>query len=104
MKPRYRALRIVSILYRIAAALVFLAGLVVGGLTMISPSVSYDFSRGGFEQGPPLVGAGIGILVGAILSAISLYAFGELLQLLIAMEENTRATAVAMMKLARRQE
>jgi hypothetical protein len=102
MEKRYRALRIISTLYKIAGAIVLvfailgavgacLAG-VLGGSAM--EQLSRDLGGGGLISGAVagIVG-GIAALIGGGLSGLTIYATGEGISLLIAMEENTRATA-----------
>jgi hypothetical protein len=78
MEKRYPALRIVSVLYKILALLLFIAFILAG------------FAQGG--------SAGIGSLIIGILTAIFVYAFGEVFKLLIDIEENLRRIAEAVKK------
>ncbi|MCX7703032.1 MAG: hypothetical protein N2234_02870 [Planctomycetota bacterium] len=78
MEKRYPALRIVSLLYKILALLVFLL-FIVGGV----------------------IGGGGGLIGGLILgtlTAVFIYAFGELFRLLIDVEENLRRIVNAVKK------
>lgn len=106
MEQRFRGLRVVGTLYILAAVLVALAGVVVGVLLMTTPSFQgFDTDAAGnyvVRTGPPLVGAGVGVLVGGILIAITLYAISNFIGLMLAVEENTREAAEAMTKLANR--
>jgi hypothetical protein len=103
MEKRYRALRIISTFYKIAGALVlafaFLAAVglclvgVLGG-TLVE-GLRSDFSNlGGVNSAVGGIIAGLGLLIGGALSGLTLFATGEGISLLIAMEENTRATAM----------
>jgi TRAP-type C4-dicarboxylate transport system permease small subunit len=95
MMQKYRALRIVSTIYRLLAVAVGGLGVAAGIYTAITPSISFEYIGNSLEmiQGPPAVGSGIGIVFGAILAAVGLFAFAELLQLLMDIEENTRVTS-----------
>ncbi len=107
MERRYRALRIIADIYRllgyIVAAVTILAILAICGLSVASGTVVESFSR---DIGINSSGAGVaGSIVGGLLLslvvllyggivAVSLIAFGEGIYLLIAVEENTRKTAL----------
>ncbi len=101
MEKRYSALRLIGTVYKvlgvIAGAITLLAVLAVCASAVLGGAALDDFGR---RQGlPNLVGnafGGIivgvaGILYGGII-AVTLYAFGEGVYLLLALEENTRAT------------
>jgi hypothetical protein len=93
MEKKYRALETVSVIYKLAAILIFGGAVLVGGLTMVTPSMDYDFASNRFTSGPPLVLPGLGIVIGGAMAAVSTFAFGQLITLLIDLEENTRRTA-----------
>jgi hypothetical protein len=105
MEKRYRALRIISTFYKIAGALVLALALLTAiglclagvlGTTMID-GISRDYGMGGMgTTSAALIGvfSGLGLLIGGALSGLTLFATGEGISLLIAMEENTRATAM----------
>ncbi len=106
MEKRYRALRIVGTIYKvlgiIAAALTVLAVLALCGTSLLCGAALDSVGR---QLGQDLGGGGVfgGMVGGVILSlfavlyggiiALTLYAFGEMIDLLIALEENTRLTA-----------
>lgn len=106
MEKRYRALRIVGTIYKvlgiIAAALTVLAVLAMCGTSLLGGAALDSVGR---QFGQDLGGGGVfgGMVGGVIFSvlavlyggiiAVTLYAFGEMIYLLIALEENTRATA-----------
>lgn len=106
MEKRYSALRILGTVYKvlgiIAAVLTVLAAValcgtsVLGGAALDSMGREYgqDFGGGGMFGGVMggVVLSVLSVLYGGII-AITLYAFGEMIYLLIALEENTRATA-----------
>ena len=82
---KYPALKILSIVYKVFAALIAVGGLVtlviafVAAVTAEDTSLLYAsilFQLGGF--------------VGSVFIAVTLYAFGELIQLFIDIEANTR--------------
>lgn len=105
MEKRYHALRIVASVYRvlgiIAGALTVLVMLgtclatVLGGAAM--DSISREFGRGTGMAGlfSGFVGAAVTSIILLIWgggSALTLYGIGEGIYLLLALEENTRAT------------
>ena len=107
MEKRYRALRIISTLYKILGAIVVVSAIlsavglclmgVLGGSAF--QSMSRDLPAGAAGMG--LLGSALGgIIIGVVsligggLSGLSLYAMGEGISLAIAIEENTRATAL----------
>jgi len=106
MEKRYRALRIISTLYKIAGGVVLafallaavglcLAG-VLGGTAIEGLGRDFSDLRGlgvmGSAAGGILVG--LGVMISGGLSGLTLYATGEGIALLIAMEENTRMSAM----------
>ncbi|PWH16891.1 MAG: hypothetical protein DDG58_08985 [Ardenticatenia bacterium] len=123
VEKRYRALRVIATICRVAGAimgvLVVLAALGiclnlvfgVSAITLFEPE--HPFSRPrflpwwwGWGTGPgfaviPGVGglilAGL-IILGGGLQALLWYGFGELIYLLLALEENTRAAATALQR------
>jgi hypothetical protein len=112
MEKRFRALRLVSTVYKIVgiiialvtilgAIAVCLAGVLGGGLMQTLFS-SQDLSTlglltGGMAESIGALVAGAmaigGLLYGAF-AAITLYGVGALIDVLIALEENTRSTAL----------
>ena len=106
MEKRYRALHIISTLYKVLGVIVLviailsgvgicLAG-VLGGSAL--QSMGDQLGRGGAIVGllsSALGGiiAGLFGMIGGGLTGLSLYAVGEGISLAIALEENTRATA-----------
>lgn len=96
METKYKALRVLTWLYRIVAVIVLLGGVLIGILAATAPTMKIDYSNlEGIETtfGPPNPLPGIGIAVISIIAALTLYAIGELLHLFIDVEENTRHTA-----------
>jgi hypothetical protein len=108
MDKRYRALRIISTFYKIAGGVVLaftllsaagicLAGVLGGG---VIENLSRDLGDMGGMNGMGLMSSTLGgliaafvVFIGGAVSGLTLYATGEGIALLIAMEENTRATA-----------
>lgn len=102
MTAKYGALRIISLIYKALALLVLT--LTVGGLCvslLTSPSVVRDYDARFINRDAlAILGMLIPLLVGSVVS-ISLYASGELIDLLIDMEENTRASRIVLTRLAK---
>jgi hypothetical protein len=108
MKKKYRALRIISWIYRVLAILVLILAVVGAVLSFIGPaSLGVTDTPenaaliSNLSLGP--VGA-IGSLVSGILIALGLYAFGQLFQLLIDLEENTRGTTLLLQRMLKSRE
>ena len=107
MEKRYRALRIISTLYRILGVIVLIVAIisaiglcltaVMGGsaLQQLSKDLPQEAAGVGL-LGSAIFGIAIGIgsFIGGGLTGLSLYAMGEGISLAITMEENTRATAM----------
>ena len=112
MEKKFKALRFVGTVYKvigiIAGVLTIIGALgsclfsILGGSLMTSFINSVDNYGGGGSSGPAGVLGGIlgGVIVGGLIllyggiGSITLYAFGEGIYLLIALEENTRTTAL----------
>jgi uncharacterized membrane protein len=94
MKKRFGALRIISVLYKILAVLAFLGGIGVAILNfsiMNSPNMDPALAL-------PMI---LGGLLGGLLGAVTLLAFAQLFDLMIAVEENTRATSMMLQRLGK---
>lgn len=99
---KYRALGMISLLYKVLGIVTIIGGLVAAGYTVyLGTQVSADW-------GPLLLNAG-GILVGSLISGIVLYAASQLLELLMDLaynagriEYNTRGTAKLLQRIASR--
>jgi hypothetical protein len=112
MRKRYRALRIISTTYRIIAILLFIVtvlaaiGCGVVFYTSGAPTIRLDAATSIYvlEMSPAsvatIVAVVVGILLTGSLTALSIYAFSNLLDLLVATEENTRYAAMALQHLA----
>lgn len=105
METKYRALRILSWVFRILAVLLAVVGVGFGVYFAVTPSVNVDYDASGriiFNDGPPLTGLGIGFIIAGVIVPLMFYAFGELLQLLISTEDNTARTAHMLARMNRR--
>ena len=98
MEKKYTALRIIATLYKIV-------GVIIGVLTILGvvfaviaqPVIDLGFGRpsGGLILLMTIVTAVI-VLLGGGLAAIGVFAIGEMVSLLVNIEENTRFTALLM--------
>lgn len=98
MDKKFTALRIIGTVYKIAGVLIAL-GTVLVVIAMIVGGAAYGGGMmDGFGfNGPAWVIIGvISTVIGGGLAALSIYAIGEGLELLINLEENTRFTAVVL--------
>ncbi|MDT8899018.1 MAG: hypothetical protein ACPLUL_11680 [Thermanaerothrix sp.] len=93
MEKRFGALRVIGIIFKVLGVIVFLialiaavAALVGGAARMLGPG-DWRFMM----RGLGVLGS-LWILLWGAISAVFLYGIGEVLDLLIAVEENTRAT------------
>ena len=112
MAKKYRALRFISGLYKIIAIIIFLlailgaigAALIWGGSSVPIFNLATNTIIIVPNQYPFLAApiAFISTLLGGLLIASSLYAFANLIDLLIATEENTRMTAILLNRVGRR--
>lgn len=101
MEKRFRALHIVAGIFKIIAWITLVIGglggcltIAVGGLLFVGGASARDASTAlGITSGIGGVATGIGIIIAVAIYFLFIYAFGELIYLLIALEENTRATA-----------
>ena len=107
MEKRYRALRIIGMLYKIIGGIILVitivsaAGICVAGF--LGGAALNEFSR---DIGPGWSGVGflssalggvlaaLGMLIGGGLGGLTIFATGEAIYLLIDLEENTRAAAL----------
>ncbi len=107
MERRYSALRIIGTIYKIlgviAGVITVIAVLAICGASVMGGAALDTLGRqlGGDVGAAGTFGGIVGGLVGAFFAiiyggglAITLYAFGEGIDLLLALEENTRATAM----------
>ncbi len=101
MEKKYSALRIIGTIYKVAGVVVAVITVLVVLISLVSPVVGMPMGRmpGGAMDFLP----GRGILASLFFSllaliyggvvALTLFALGEGIYLLLALEENTRATA-----------
>lgn len=88
-EERYRALRTIAMIIRILAFVVA----IVGGLGVLIGAITTLGQGGGV--GPALVILIAGLLYVAVI-ALFLFAYAEIIRLIIAVEDNTRLTAEAL--------
>ncbi len=107
MEKRYAALRIVGTIYRVLGGLVALVTVLMALVLCLSIMVG-GASLGSLGSDEAFAGVFGGVVGGLIISAVmvlyggavavTLFAVGEGIYLLIAVEENTRATAAALLR------
>ncbi len=103
MEKRYGALRVIGTIFKILGVLVGIFA-VLGALALCGTALlgGAALANAGREAGLPFAGAGV---VGAIISglfslligiiwAVTLFAVGDFVSILLSIEENTRSTAV----------
>lgn len=88
MSQKYKALRVISLFYRLLAVLVL-----IGGVVTLIASIAIKGSD---------VIVGILGLMGSLIGAVILFGLGEVFQLFIDIEENTRVTASAIKQLLKK--
>ncbi|HHS97248.1 MAG TPA: hypothetical protein ENK08_05030 [Chloroflexi bacterium] len=99
MEKRFRVLRIIGTLYKVLAWIALIGG-ILGAFGVLLASLVGGFSLPREYGMPPFGGAvaGVGgflvVLVMAVIDFIAFYGIGELIYLFIAIEENTRETAL----------
>lgn len=105
MEKKFKALRFIGGLYKVIAIIVLVVavlGIIVADIAMIAGGSSLNSMLGsdyGFNAGTGVSVIGVIFvtifgLLGAGLASVSIYAMGELVTLLLALEENTRYTAL----------
>jgi hypothetical protein len=107
MEKRYTGLRLAGTVYKvigiIAGIITILAAIgicltfALGGAAFTSSLGSDAGAIGSFGIVGGLVGSLLVLIYGGVMS-IGVYAFGELMHLMVSMEENTRATAMLLQK------
>ena len=105
MEKRYRALRTIGTIYKVLAAIVAVITL-LSILGLCATSILGGVGQAAFSRGSGVGGLFGGVLGALIFSvvgiiyggavALTLYAVGEGIDLLLALEENTRLTAMAL--------
>jgi hypothetical protein len=100
MQKKYSVLRIIATINKVIAWIVLVLG-VLGGCVSLAAGLLPGLTATGSRTAPALVmgglATGLATSVGAIFLAVIyflvFYSFGEMIYLLIDLEENTRATA-----------
>lgn len=130
MQKRFRALRVIAIVQKIAAMLIAL-GALIGAVVLFGGAAVAAVERQELQNAPPpaqglipdVLGAqdttrmiretmlaistvtqvvgGITVLVGGIVTALTMWAVSEIIGVLLAMEENTRMTTAIMQQQGR---
>src|SRR3954454_18858864 len=93
MKRRFLAVRIVSIIFKILGVLNFIGMIGVIGYTLINATAFPTM-----ETKLPVIGAAVaGLLVGTII----LFAIGQYIDLMVALETNTRAQTAMLQRMGK---
>jgi hypothetical protein len=93
MKRRFFALRIISTIYKILAVFAFIA--MIGSIVIVLIDAA---SFPTIQSKLPVIGAALG---SGIVGTIALLAMAQLLDLLMALEMNTRSTTAMLQQLGR---
>lgn len=104
MHKRFRTLRLVSTIYRVIAWIGFILGFLLAVVLVIFSAIQGQAGApsplvAGYPIASQLTGlvpgiiAGVAILVGALIQFVAFYAVSEMIQVSLAIEENTRETA-----------
>ena len=93
MEKRYSMLRIIAGILKLLGIIFVTLALLSLVISVINVFIGMGSGRG-FSLALPAMGllAGLPLTVAGLVTALVTYAFGELIELLIAMEENSRAT------------
>ena len=96
MGRRFTALRVIGTIFKVLAWFVLIVG-VFGSVAMLILGITLGNQDNllGVSFGGPLAGIAmfVGVLLAALIAFLSLYAIGESIYLLLAMEESTRRSA-----------
>lgn len=112
MQTRFGVLKFISGFYKVVGIIVgviaLLSALGICATSVLGTSLLSGLSRDLQNSGvQPFLGASsilagifsaLGTIIGGAFAALGLYAFGELISLLISLEENTRITAALLQK------
>jgi amino acid transporter len=103
MERHYRALRVTARIFQVVGIIIAILTIIAIILSCIAFAVgarNYRFDRNFYWEWPPNVGARAAAVIGGIaafiyggITALVLYAIGEAIFVVLAIEENTRATA-----------
>ncbi len=88
MEKKFQSLRIIATLFKILAVIIVIAGIIAA----VAGVVSFAMSHRGMGLIRLGLFSGINFLIGGLISGLFFYGFGELIYLLLAIEENTRAS------------
>jgi hypothetical protein len=107
MEKRYGVLRIIATIYKVLGILIGIAS-VLGALGICGLSAIGGAAARSFEGGPNAAGgivggvlAGLVVILGGAIYSLTLYALGDGISLLLALEENTRLTAALLQQSTR---
>ncbi|GAP11905.1 hypothetical protein BECAL_03101 [Bellilinea caldifistulae] len=87
MEKKFQALRVIATLFKVLAVIIVIAAIIAA----VAGVVSFAVSHRGLGLSRLGLFSGINFLIGGLISGLFLYGFGELIYLLLAIEENTRA-------------
>lgn len=104
MKNKYKGLGFIARAYQFLGITIFGLGAAYAVALMVMPTYNYSFGGGNITQGQPATGLGLAVLVGVTVVGLGLVILGAILQLLLAVEENTRVTSVAMSRMIKKRE
>lgn len=101
MQKKFRVLRTIATIYQFLAMLVVVAGVIIAVLSILGSTITYNYATGTVSSGPPQFGFAAGIVFVSIIIALGMFVVSEVIQVFLAIEENTRATAQAVTRLAK---
>jgi hypothetical protein len=104
MDKRFRALRVVAVVWKVLAWIVLIAGILAALFVVVIGAIQGRFGEPSMVLAMvpgikmvtgliPGVIAGVGLALGALIQFVLMYAFGEVIELGLALEQNTRETA-----------
>jgi len=97
MEKRYTALRVIATIYKILGVLIAILVLLGIILLVVAGVASQNrLAMYGINSTELMVLAGVGLLFGGGMLALGTFAVGDLLYLVINIEENTRYSAILM--------
>lgn len=99
-KNAYRALRIVSLGYIWAGFITLFLGIVGGGYTLVSSPRGISVNGSFYSQGSNL-GTGLAIIFGSVVTSLSFFAVGQIIQVVLEMVENSRHQSEMLERIAR---